>query len=44
LGDEYISDCSEGSESTGTLTTWRWVGANHHITRVVNDLANLRAL
>lgn len=44
LGDEYIFDCSEGNESTGTLTTWRWVGVNHHITKVVNDLASLDVL
>jgi len=44
FGDKYISDCSKGNESTGTLTTWRWVGVNHHITKVVNDLANLGAL
>lgn len=44
LGDEYIYNCSEGDESTGTLTTWRWVGVNHHITKVVDDLANLHVL
>lgn len=44
LGDKYIYDCSKGNESTGTLTTWRWVGVNHHITKAVSDLANLGAL
>jgi hypothetical protein len=44
MGDKYIYDCSEDNESTGTLTTWRWVGVNHHITKVVNDLANLHVL
>ena len=42
-GDEYILGCSQGRESTGNLTTWRWVGVNHHITKVVDDLANLFA-
>jgi hypothetical protein len=42
-GDAYVLGCSQGSVSTGTLTTWRWVGVNHHITKVVNDLASLSA-
>lgn len=42
-GDAYILGCSQGTESTGQLTTWRWVGVNHHITKVVNDLASLSA-
>jgi len=44
LGDEYIFDCGAGNKSTGTLTTWRWVGVNHHMTKVVSDLANSHAL
>jgi len=44
LGDEYIFDCGAGNKSTGTLTTWRWVGVNHHMTKVVSDLANSRVL
>ena len=43
-GDAYIFGCSKGTESTGNLTTWRWVGTNHHITKVVTDLANSGAL
>jgi hypothetical protein len=42
-GSDYIRECSVGKKSTGTLTTWRWVGTNHHITKVVDDLANLHA-
>lgn len=42
-GDEYIADCSAGNERTGNLTTWRWVGTNHHLTKVIDDLAKLRA-
>jgi hypothetical protein len=44
LGDEYIFGCSKGNKSTGTLSTWRWVGINHHMTKVVSDLSNSRAL
>ena len=44
LGDEFIFDCSKGNKSTGNLTTWRWVGINHHMTKVVNDLSNPRDL
>ena len=43
-GDKYIKECSEGTESTGNLSVWRWVGTNHHITRVVRDYANFGAL
>ncbi len=40
-GDKYIHDCAQGTESTGRLTTWRWVGTNHHLEKVVQDVANL---
>ena len=39
-GDKYIRECSEGTASTGNLSVWRWVGTNHHITKVVHDNAN----
>jgi len=39
-GGDYISQCAAGRESTGNLTTWRWVGTNQHLTKVVADLAN----
>lgn len=39
-GDKYIGDCAHGNASTGTLTTWRWVGTNHHLEKVVRDIAN----
>ena len=42
-GDAYIKDCSDGTGSTGNLPVWRWVGTNHHITKVVNDLASFGA-
>jgi Beta protein len=40
-GSAYIESCRTGGASTGNLSTWRWVGTNHHMTKVVNDLANL---
>lgn len=40
-GSTYIDDCRSGTASTGNLSTWRWVGSNHHFTKVVNDLASL---
>jgi hypothetical protein len=40
-GDKYIRECSSGKTSFGNLSTWRWIGTNHHVTRVVNDLATL---
>jgi hypothetical protein len=39
-GDAYIEDCARKKARTGNLTTWRWVGTNHHIEKVVRDLAN----
>lgn len=39
-GDAYIEDCANKTASTGNLTTWRWVGTNHHIEKVVCDIAN----
>jgi len=39
-GDAYIEDCANGAAKTGNLTTWRWVGTNHHIEKVVFDIAN----
>ncbi len=41
LGDKYIANCAAGVESTGNLTTWRWVGTNHHLVRVVRDISSL---
>jgi len=40
-GDKYIDECGRGAAKTGNLTTWRWVGTNHHLTRVAADLSNL---
>lgn len=39
-GDQYIEDCASGSAGTGNLTTWRTVGTNHHLEKVVVDISN----
>ena len=43
-GDKYIKECSEGTATTGNLSVWRWVGTNHHITKVIHDNANFGVL
>jgi len=40
-GDKYIVDCARNVVGHGNLETWIRVDANHHITFVVNQLANL---
>ncbi len=37
-GDAYIAKCARGEESTGSKTTWNWVGNNRHFTKVIDDL------
>jgi len=39
-GDKYIADCARGIGKTGNLTTWCMVGMNHHLEKVVADIAN----
>jgi hypothetical protein len=42
-GSAYVEGCRVGSEKKcGSPTVWKWVGTNHHITKVVHDLARLR--
>lgn len=41
--DAYIRKCALRRVKPGGLTTWRWVGTNHHIEKTVADLANLAA-
>jgi hypothetical protein len=43
MGSAYVYGCGHGTESTGNLTTWRWVGTNHHLAKVVHDLATFYA-
>ena len=40
-GDMYIYRCAQGMAPTGNLTTWRWVGTNHHLELVARDVASL---
>jgi hypothetical protein len=39
-GDQYAWDCAHGTDGPGSATTWRQVGTNHHLTFVVNQIAN----
>lgn len=43
-GSRYIYDCANKKESHGNLTTWKKVGTNHHIEKVVYDIANFFSL
>jgi hypothetical protein len=38
-GDKHINDCANGNVGNGNATTWRWVGVNHHITFVTQQLS-----
>lgn len=42
-GDKYIADCAVKAESPSNLSRWKDVAINHHISTVVDDLANLFA-
>lgn len=42
-GDRVIDECASGSGTTGNLTVWSSVATNHHLTQVVDDLANFYA-
>ena len=39
-GDGYIAACADGTGKTGNLTSWRRVGTNHHIEKLVYDISN----
>jgi hypothetical protein len=41
-GDKRIKECASGKGGPGNLTTWRFVGTNHHLEKVVRDLATQR--
>ncbi|MDE1182147.1 hypothetical protein [Paraburkholderia sp.] len=43
-GDEYIDECANRGGSTGGASTWPTVASNHHITKVVSDVASLNAV
>ena len=38
-GDEYIAQCAARNKGPSTLTRWKEVGINHHITFVSDELA-----
>lgn len=40
-GSEYIANCQSGDAKRGNATTWKWVATNHHIAKVLDDLARL---
>lgn len=40
-GDKYIADCAVKAESPSSLSRWKDVAINHHITTVADDLATL---
>ena len=40
-GSAYIENCRTGATSRGSPTVWKWVATNHHITKVLDDLAKL---
>ena len=42
-GDEFIVECAAGARNPGNLSTWRWVGTNHHLEKVSSDLSSLHA-
>jgi hypothetical protein len=41
VGSEYIANCQTGEAKRGNATTWKWVATNHHIAKVLDDLARL---
>ncbi|MBM4026730.1 MAG: hypothetical protein FJ280_15200 [Planctomycetes bacterium] len=42
-GDAYIQMCADKNARTGNLSTWRQVGANHHVERIIRDIASFYA-
>ena len=42
-GDDYIQKCASWNATTGNLSTWRQVGTNHHIEKVIGDIASFYA-
>jgi hypothetical protein len=42
-GDNYIQEWGNGERSKANLTMWRQVGTNHHIEKVIRDIANFYA-
>ena len=42
-GKEYIQNCANRSAKRGNLTKWVQVGTNHHIEKVIRDIASFYA-
>jgi hypothetical protein len=42
-GDGYIQTCTNRNAKTGNLSTWRQVGTNHHVVKVIQDIASFYA-
>lgn len=42
-GDDFIAKCALKQEGPSTLTRWKQVAINHHITLAVDQIANLAA-
>ena len=42
-GDNFVQECASGRGKTGNLSTWRQVGTNHHIVKVIQDIASFYA-
>jgi len=38
-GDKLIHDCAHRTKNPGNLTTWKWVGTNHHMERLIEDIS-----
>ncbi len=43
-GDKYIAKCAEREVGPSNLTRWKRVGVNHHMSVVLDDLANLHGV
>lgn len=40
-GDQYIEDCAKKKVTSGNMTTWRFVGVNHHVTLAADQLSKM---
>ena len=40
-GDQYIEDCAKKKVNSGNMTTWRFVGVNHHVTLAADQISKM---
>lgn len=40
-GDQYIHDCAKNKATSGNMTTWRFVGVNHHVTLAAEQISKM---